>query len=258
MRMGWQNVLVARDFKRPPRFYVERLDQPLAALAAGEAHHALHVLRLTVGAEVELFDGRGTSASGRIDRLNRREVRVLIERVRPAGERARPIVHLACAAPKAGRLDWLLEKLTELEAASFRPIVFERSQAGGGRVKLPASKRERRRAQCISAARQCGLNLLPELREPQTLSAFLSDLPACLRLLGATGESTPPLRNSLPGPEANRDVCILVGPEGGLTDDELADATGAGFLPVRLGHTTLRVETAAVALLSAVRAICER
>lgn len=254
-----------KNARRPPRFYAERLDKPVVVLVGGEAHHALHVLRLTGGEAVELFDGCGTAASGRIERLSRREVRVLIERTHPASERTRPIVHLACAIPKAGRLDWMIEKLTELEAASFRPVVFERSQVGGGQAALTDAKRDRRRAQCISAARQCGLNWLPELREPATLKAFLSNLPdasdpsACLRLLGSAGESTPPLRDSLIGLEAGRDVCILVGPEGGLTDDELAAVSEeAGFIPVRVGNTTLRVETAAVALLAAVRAICER
>ena len=106
------------------RFFAEDLSPGPLALAAGEAHHALHVLRLRAGTEVELFDGRGGTAAGTIAAVRRGEVTVEVAAIRPAVEREGPAIHLASAVPKGKRLDWLLEKATELGAASLRPVAF--------------------------------------------------------------------------------------------------------------------------------------
>ena len=241
--------------QRTYRFHVERLAPGRVELAAAEAHHAASVLRLKVGASIDLFDGQGAVATGRIERVGRGKVRVLVEGMQQLGARPRPVVHVAFAIPKGKRLDWLLEKATELAAASLRPVVFERSVAGGQAGQF-VSKRERWLAHCIAAAKQCGLNWLPELHAPGSLGEFLSGAPGDVRAVGSCGESVPPLRSVLVD-RACEEVCLLVGPEGGMTDDELALARETGFQPVRLGRSTLRIETAAVALLAAAGAICE-
>ncbi len=225
-------------------------------LAGPEAHHAAHVLRLKVGAEVELFDGAGGVATGHVRHVGRGVVRVEVEGAVRTFDRPTPIMHLAFAVPKDRRMNWMLEKATELAAASLRPIVFERSFAGGPVEKLSVSKRERWWAQCIAAVRQSGLNWVPELHDPQRLETFLATAPTGLRLVGVGREDIPAIRDVLADGKAVGEVCLLVGPEGGLTDDELTAAKAAGFQPVRLGHTTLRVETAGVALLAVARAMC--
>ena len=100
-------------------------------LPRGEVHHALHVLRLGVGADVELFDGRGAAANARVTAVGRAGVEMLVTATLPVAGPPRRRVHLAFAVPKGKRLDWLLEKATELGAASLEPVVFERSVAGG-------------------------------------------------------------------------------------------------------------------------------
>jgi len=238
-----------------PRFFAKDLSAGRLALSAGEGHHALHVLRLRVGAAVELFDGRGQTAAGRIAAIRRGEVAVEVQQVRPEPERGGPEVALAFAVPKGKRLDWLLEKATELGAASLRPVVFERSVAGG---ELTAAKRSRWLGHCISAAKQCRLDWLPELLDPLPLADYLATPLPPLRLLGDAATDARAMAE-LPArsPTADRRSSILVGPEGGLTDAERAACVSAGFVPVRLGRTVLRTETAAIALLAAAQALLE-
>ncbi len=235
-----------------PRFYVPSLSAGEVAITAGEAHHGLHVLRLSAGQAVELFDGQGQAARATIAETTRHEIRCQAEP--PTGRPApAPAVTLAFAVPKAKRLDWLLEKATELAVTRLQPVVFERSVAGG--EKFSASKRDRWLGHCISAAKQCGLNHLPTLGEHCTLGEFLDEPAEGLQLLGDGGAETSPLAAHAEAIRAASLSTLLVGPEGGLTQAERELAVGAGFQPVRLGDTTLRIETAAVALLAGLRAV---
>ena len=258
------------DTQASPRLFAEDLATGVVTIAGGEAHHAARVLRLRAGDAVELFDGRGRASGGRIEAVARRQVRVAIDDAPREQPRPAPAVELAFAVPKSKRLDWLLEKATELGAAALQPIVFARSVAGPGAGEMSAAKRERWRLHCVAACKQCGLNWLPALAEPAELTAYLGVLPPAgdneVRVVGETG-SAPPVREALSAPPAcgvltaaprcERAV-ILVGPEGGLTTDERQAAAAAGFQAARLGETTLRVETADVALIAAVRAVFGR
>ena len=240
---------------RTLRFFVAELGPSAAGrleLLADEAHHARDVLRLQVGQGVEVFNGRGSVAAGRIMEIGRRSVAVEIdsvEQVQPGG----PAVHLAFAAPKAKRLNRLIEQATELGVRSLQAVVFERSVAGG--ETLSEAVRQRRRARCVAAAKQCGLNLLPEILPHVTLEAYLAGIRGSMALLGDTGSEARPAATVLAElPDGWDEIGILVGPEGGLTAAERAAALAAGLRPVRIGRTTLRIETAAIALLAAVAA----
>ncbi|MCD4700179.1 MAG: 16S rRNA (uracil(1498)-N(3))-methyltransferase [Phycisphaerae bacterium] len=231
------------------RFFVESLDGETVELSAVEAHHSLDVLRLTDGTEVEVFDGIGGSADGTLHLHSRKQAEVHILRRRRAQDRPEPLVELAFAVPKGKRLDWLLEKTTELGAARLIPVIFERSVA-----KTAPSNRWRRT--CIAAAKQCGADFLPEIASARKLPDFLAETDADIRILGdAGGEMSIPI--VIKKWSSGKRITVLIGPEGGLTDAEDTAAGEAGFLPVRLGNFTLRVETAAVALLAAVNACCQ-
>jgi 16S rRNA (uracil1498-N3)-methyltransferase len=247
--------LAEGDAAKSYRFHVPDL-RPLpedrVALPASEAHHGRDVLRLRTGQEIELFDGKGTLARARVRGVTRETVSVAVERIDHL-ERQSPVVHLAFAVPKGKRLDWLLAKATELGAASLRAVVFQRSVAGD--TSLSASKRQRWEAQCVAAAKQCGLNFLPELHDHATLGDYLQTQKG-LALLGDLHPDAAVLREGLTGAD-NGEVHLLVGPEGGVTPAEREAAIAAGVIPVRLGRTVLRVETAAVALLAGVTALRE-
>jgi len=239
---------------RTYRFFVPHLPAQAGGtvdLPADEVYHARTVLRLKAGREVELFDGRGTVAVGRAGAVGKRAITVTIDSVRRV-ERMGPAVNLAFAVPKGKRLDWLLEKATELGAASLRPIVFERSVAGGDT--LTDAKRQRWAVHCLAAAKQSGLNFMPKIGDTETLSDYLARdvVSDGVRLVGDLGAEAVTLGAAVGSAPV---VDLLIGPEGGLTDEERAQALGAGFVPVRLGATTLRIETAAVALLAGVAAM---
>jgi len=223
------------------------------ALPPAEAHHAAHVLRLRPGDAIALFDGAGSAALARVAEVRRGAVTALVEEAGPPLARPAPIVHLAFAVPKGGRLDWLLEKATELGAASLRPIVFERSVAGGA---LSLAQRRRWRSRCVSAAKQAGLDFLPTIEDPMPLADYLAAPRDGLGLVGDLSADARPFSAAVSGQAgAPRTYNIAVGPEGGLTAGEREALRRAGFVPVRLGRTVLRVETAAVALLSGILAL---
>ncbi len=244
---------------RSGRFFAEDLAPEVVRLSADEAHHALNVLRLPSGAEVELFDGRGGLAMGRIVEARRGGVAVRVDAREDLGPRPGPTVHLAFAVPKGKRLDWLLEKATELAAASLQPVAFQRSVGPAAAGRLAPAKRRRWLTHCIAAAKQSGLNWLPAIRDGLPLADFLTDAltdPAgYVGLVGVVDGGSRPIPEILARAPGGREICLLIGPEGGLTRAELADVVEAGFTPARLGRTILRVETAAIALLAAAVAV---
>ena len=243
--------------ERQKRFFADNLGGDMVELSTAESHHALHVLRLTSGETVELFDGRGNLADGEIAKARRGKVSVRVAGRRRAADRPRPQVHLAFAAAKGKRLDWLLAKATELGAASLTPVHFERSVVKP--ADLAGTKRERWRGQCVAAAKQSHLNWLPEIRGPLALGAYLQNFDSArgVGLAGSVSPQAAPVRDALDAASAGSagEVHVLVGPEGGMTDAEYAAAEAAGFVPVRLGYATLRIETACVALIAAVVAV---
>jgi 16S rRNA (uracil1498-N3)-methyltransferase len=229
------------------RLYAEAIDQEMVELPAGESHHALGVLRLKDGATVEVFDGRGGRAAGMLTVIGRGKAAARITVRHEKIDRPLPWVTLAFAPPKGNRLDWLLEKAAELGVAQLCPIIFERSVV---RPELSEHARARWQAVCISAAKQCGAAFLPEILPPASLADFLATPRPDLGILGHL--SGLPLKDAWPQGRPVKTVAILVGPEGDFTDAERDLAVSAGFIPARLGHFILRVETAAIALLAAV------
>ena len=239
------------------RFFVSDLASDLVELSTAEAHHAMHVLRMKTGGAVELFDGRGRVARGEIVEARRGRVSIRVTARQAAVDRPRPFVHLAFAVPKGKRLDWLLEKTTELAASSLTPVSFERSVVEPRGI--AGAKRERWLGHCVAAAKQSGLNWLPELQEPTSLGDYLEtfDRSTSLGLVGSAEAGAATVSGVLAEKGGLRDIHLLVGPEGGLTETEYATAVASGFVRVRLGQTTLRIETACVSLLAAVIAQTE-
>ena len=244
--------------RHPPRFFVPPTDEDGAPLEAGrrlalpptEAHHAAHVLRLRPGDAVEMFDGRGRTADGLIDEVRRDGVTVRVEAVHPRAAPAAPAIRLAFAVPKGKRLDWLLEKATELGAARLAPVRFARSVAG--REALSPAARRRWSARCIAAAKQARRPDLPTIEPVRALADALP--PDGAGVFGDTGAAARPVADvlaAMPPPPGVRSLHIYVGPEGGLADAERTALAAAGVAGVRLGPAVLRIETAAVALLAA-------
>lgn len=231
-----------------PRFFVDQaLAQPgEITLPPGAARH-VQVLRLQPGDALTLFDGSGPEWRAEVTAMGRSEVRVnLLEAFEPGRELARAVT-LAVVMPANDRMDFLVEKATELGAAVVQPLMGERSV-----LRLSGERADKKCAHwqgvAIAAAEQSGRAVPARIAPVQTLAAWLAALPA-----PAEGEwrgvLSPRAVQPLPGLAARR-VTLLSGPEGGLSDAEVAAAEGRGFAPVSLGPRILRADTAPLAVLS--------
>lgn len=221
-----------------PRLFV---DQPLAAgmsieLDGAPANYLAAVMRVGPGDPVRLFDDRTGEWLALVREAGRRRVLLAIERQLGARETV-PDLWLLFAPIKKGRIDWLVEKATELGVSRLQPVITARTIVDRPNL-------DRLRAHMIEAAEQCDRTALPELAEPVTLTRLLGGWEAGRTLLFADEGGGAPLANVVaPGPAA-----ILTGPEGGFTADE-RDAIRAvpGALAVTLGPRILRADTAALA-----------
>ena len=238
-----------------PRAFLDPLPAGRIEISGAQASYLLRVRRLGGGDEVEIFDGKGRTMPAVIrvppGVAKKRQLFV----IEPAGEatmhpRPSPLIHLAAAAPKGPRLDWLIEKIQELGAASFRPLESERSV----RAPKSASENERLHAKLVEAARQSRRNFLTEIGDTTSLGEIFVEGRRCAinLILDRSGE---PLSKIAAHTKKPDNVLLVVGPEGGFSAIEISEALAAGFVAVSLGEGYLRVETAAIAALSAVRVL---
>jgi len=236
-----------------PRFFVPvpLLSGALLDLPAGAARH-VQVLRLQPGAAITLFDGRSDGEfAAEVTRMGRSQVQVQVGAWRPTQTAARCQVHLAVGMPANERMDWLVEKATELGVASLQPLMTERSvlRLSGERAQ---KKQQHWHSVAVAACEQCGGNLVPLLHSVDTLDNWLSrtspaaDVPRLLMSLLPEAKQIRERAVAVPA------LCLLVGPEGGLSPGEQASALTSGWTPVSLGSRVLRSETAALAALAAV------
>ena len=235
------------ESRRAPRFYVPEIPEPDGSpiqLPDDEARHAASALRIQEGSPVELFDGAGRIASARTTSVAKRRVEVSIESVRLESPPQHSVV-VAVAPPKGDRLRWLVEKLTELGVARLQLLQTRHSVVEPG-----ANKLEKLRQTSLAAAKQCGRNYLLEIAAPVTWTEFLAGRSESVPLLIAHpgGKRLTDCLNTAGHCETH----VAVGPEGGLTEDEVREAESAGGQVVSLGQTILRIETAAIAVASAV------
>ncbi|MDE1981566.1 MAG: 16S rRNA (uracil(1498)-N(3))-methyltransferase [Betaproteobacteria bacterium] len=235
-----------------PRFYI---DVPLVMTGEYElppavAHHALKVLRLKTGDALVLFDGTGGEHLVRVSRVVERQVTVTPESFQ-AREAESPLsLWLGQSLCATDKMDWILQKAVELGVSRCSPLQAERSV-----VRLDEARAGRRLGHWQSvieaACEQSGRNRIPRLDPVQSLRGWLAQLPESgMRLmLSPRGDA---LLETLAPPEGP--VILLVGPEGGLSEEEERAARNSDFLSLRLGPRILRTETAALALVSALQA----
>ena len=224
---------------------------PLAAssrqtIEGDAANHITRVLRLRPGDPLTLFDGHGCEYAARIEEFRRDAVIVAVGD-REAADRESPLaLTLAQGVSRGERMDWVVQKATELGITRIVPVLTERTV-----VKLDSEQSERKRRHwqgiAVAACEQSARNRVPDIAAPLGLQDFLRDADAASTrlLLSPTGTQRV---NDLKAPE--RRIIVLIGPEGGLAEAEQRAAIGAGFIAVRMGPRVLRTETAAVAALT--------
>ena len=224
----------------------------MVELPAQAGEHIARVLRLECGHSLRLFNGDGGEYAAEIASSTKRLVTARVLEPAAAADRESPLrITLGQGIARGDKMDWILQKATELGVARIVPLITDRTE-----VKLGPDRAERRLAHwhavITSACEQCGRNRLPELHEPVRLAdwvATLVDHPAVRLALDPHGEvATRELSTS--------DAATLaVGPEGGLSEHDLATLEQAGFRGLRLGPRILRAETAGLAALAALQAI---
>lgn len=232
------------------------IDQPLVVgaettLPESAGGHVARVLRLKVGAPLKLFDGSGADFAAEIVAVDGDRVRVRIGE-RSAGLRESPLaITLVQAVSRGERMDWTLQKATELGVRRIQPVLSARSVV---RLDEQQAAKKLRHWQAVvaSACEQCGRSVLPEVRPPLDLPRHLGDAPREGQRL-VLSPSGPASLAGLASTTAR--VELLIGPEGGLDDTELDAAIRAGYAPVRLGPRVLRTETAGIVALAVLQAL---
>lgn len=233
-----------------PRLFVAL---PLAAgmelaLPVENANH-LRALRVQAGHALVLFNGRGGEYAAELLSVDRKRAQVRVTRYVPREAESPLNVTLIQGIAKGERMDFTIQKAVELGAAAVLPVFTERSvvQLDGARL---AKREQRWQAIAAAACEQCGRNRVPPILPARPLAAAWADVEAEQRLvLDPLGDRR---INDVP---ASRSLCLLVGPEGGLTDAEVSAAAEQGFVRLLLGPRTLRTETAGVAALAALQAL---
>jgi 16S rRNA (uracil1498-N3)-methyltransferase len=229
---------------RLSRFFID------AALSLGEhelpeaqAHYIGRVLRMAEGDALQVFDGSGQEYRGTLLEVGKKRVRVQLDESF-AGQTESPLrIHLGQGLSRGERMDWAIQKATELGVAEITPIVSERCE-----VRLKDERAEKRQAHwqqiAISACEQCGRSVVPVIHPPMQLAEWLKRSDAELKLV------LHPVAEPLTSHSKPTTLAFLIGPEGGLNDAEVEQAQKAGFHAARLGPRVLRTETAPVVALS--------
>ena len=235
-------------------FRMQRLfvDTPLVAGAAQEAtteqfNYLANVLRMTDGAEILLFNGRDGEWKAKLSFLSRKKITLVpLEQTRPQPP-ASDLAYLF-APLKVGRMDYMVQKAVEMGAGVLQPVMTQHVQ---GKI----HNTEKLRANAIEAAEQCGILSLPEVAEPVKLKDMLETWPHDRRILycdeGDAGQNPLPVLQAV----KERKLALLVGPEGGFSEDERELLRSLAFVtPIPLGPRILRADTAAVAALAVIQA----
>ena len=243
-----------------PRFYCP---VPLAVGAELElpptAARHVQVLRLQPGALITLFNGEGGECSATVLQMGRSHVAVRVDHHHAIEREPVRAVHLAVGMPANDRMDWLVEKATELGVASIQPLHTAHSvlRLSGERA---TKKQAHWQSVAIAACEQCGGNRVPLVHPVQDLGHWLATPTAAqapangIRCVLSLAEGSQPLAQALASSNAGQPVWLLSGPEGGLARSEEAQAREEGWRPVSLGHRVLRAETAALAALVSTQA----
>jgi 16S rRNA (uracil1498-N3)-methyltransferase len=236
---------VARFYCPLPLVSGQVVDLPSTA-----ARH-VQVLRMQPGHSLTLFNGQGGEFSAEVQHMGRSDVRVVVGQHRDVECEAACQVHLAVGMPANERMDWLVEKATELGVHRITPLMTERSV-----IRLTGERAEKKQAHwqavAASASEQCGRNRVPLIDAPERLDAWLARQTTQTDVIHGVlslHASTQPL-TAMQANAVQKSWVLLNGPEGGLTDAEDAAARAKGFAAVSLGERVLRAETAALAALA--------
>lgn len=236
------------------RFYVSQVrlnpDSQVVLTDSREIHHIKNVLRLKTGQTISLFNENGEEARADIVAIHPDEITVKIVQALPVKAKKSCQVTLACAIPKKAKFEYIIEKATELGVDAIVPLITQRTE-----VRLNENQARHKQSRyekiAINAAKQCQRNLLPVVFPPCALTTFLDQKKgeATLIIPCLFGQRTH-ITDIFKPDTMPRHIIVLIGPEGDFTPEEVERACSCGAIPVSLGETVLKVDTAAIAVLA--------
>ncbi|MBN3037807.1 MAG: 16S rRNA (uracil(1498)-N(3))-methyltransferase [Candidatus Omnitrophica bacterium] len=236
------------------RFFVPQksIRGSVALITGAEAHHVLDVMRLKKGDEIQFFDGTGKVYFGHIVDVHPKQLKVEIENVWKQTVSSRIEVTLVQSLPRKNKIEYIIEKCTELGIQTIIPTQTARTVVRLDKQKISARlMRWRKIAQ--EAAKQCGRTELPKVDGLLPWVEILSLVQRYdLKLLPCLSGDTRRLKDVLRNNQKAEKIVILVGPEGGFTAEERNQACSAGCIPVSLANQTLKSDTAAISALTMV------
>ena len=235
-----------RRFFVPPEVFADGC----ATISGDLFRHMVKVLRLKPGTGVLLADGRGTEFTGIIDSVGKENLVVTIQESRVAApDAAVPRITLFQGLPKGDKLEFILQKTTELGVAEVIPFAAARSVS---RIRKGEEAEKVVRWQRIvqEAARQSGRSSVPQVSLAGSMAEVVNMSGQAVKFLLWEGENVNRLKDTLAGLAKPEAIALIVGPEGGLTAEEAAIATDNGFIPVSLGPRIVRTETAGLAMMA--------
>lgn len=230
-------------FYLPPQAWTET-----PFLEGDEARHLAQVLRIRNGDSITVFDGLGNHAQARVLSVCKQRVDLMLELAehKPA---PLPEITLAQAIPKGKNMDWIVQKAVELGVTSIQPLITKHTIVSPG-----DDKAEKWRRTALEACKQCGQYTLPKIHEPMHFDPWIKSREATeLSIIASLTKDALNFRKILAEHTGLTSVTLLIGPEGDFSADETTTAIGNEFIPISLGELVLRVETATVFCLSAVR-----
>ena len=231
---------------RIPRIYTEQTLAKGSALELepGPSLHVARAMRMRAGDSLTLFNGRGGEYTATINTVGKKTVSIDIGDYLDPETESPLAIHLGFALSRGDRMDWVIQKATELGVQSLRPLLTERTE-----VKLKGERADKKNLHwqqiAIAACEQCGRNKIPEIKPIQSLSDWIESAEADRkfvlhhRALAQEG-----------GSESPASIVLLTGPEGGLSQGEISLAENAGYQALRLGPRVMRTETAPLAAMA--------
>ena len=237
---------------RISRLFVEQAlqENEVISLESGAAHYLRNVLRLKKGFELTLFNGKGGEFSATVELVSRKEVTLNIGQWRDVNLESALSIVLGLSVSRGERMDVAIQKATELGVSVITPILTQHCV-----VKLNEERRLQRHQHwqniIYRACEQCGRNIPPRLNVPIDLAPWLIGEMASSRIIFEPGKKG--TLKSFPKPEDQ--VAVLIGPEGGFSEQEVVDAEGAGFTALGFGPRVIRNETAAIASVAAMQVL---